>query len=87
MDALFRPNIEPKCEMCSVCGRGVGMVFDDRRLTNPHPFMCLVCELRFPPEQWEADEQGVFFNLSKNGGVDVEPTKNGGKLHPYLKKD
>lgn len=85
-NVLFRPELLQECEMCSICGRGVGMVYDDRRLKNPHPFMCWICELRFPPEQWEADDKGLFFNLSKNGGVDVEPIPGGGKLHPYLTK-
>lgn len=86
MDTLFRPKLMSECEMCDICGRGVGMVIDDRILKNPHPFMCFVCEMRFPPEQWEEDEQGLYFNLSKNGGIDVEPLPDGGKLIPWLKK-
>lgn len=79
-DKIFRPDLEHEVEMCSICGRDVGMVYDDRDLKNPYPFMCWVCELRFPPEQWEADEQGLFFNLTKNGTI----TLDGNKIFPSL---
>jgi hypothetical protein len=68
---LFRPKLLIKCEMCSICGRAVGMVIHRRKIKNQHPFMCFVCELRFPAEQWEADKEGLFFNLSKNGSIKI----------------
>lgn len=87
-NVLFRPELLSEVEMCSICGRGVGMVYSERELKNPSPFMCWVCELRFPAEQWEEDEQGLYFNLSQNGGVDMipEPGTTGGRLKPWLRR-
>ena len=72
-------------EMCTMCDRGVGMVYDTR--VNKAPFMCLVCEMRFPVEQWEEDELGCFFDLTNNGGVHVKQTPRGVELHPWLTKE
>jgi len=82
----LRPQTpDAECEMCTMCGRGVGMVYDQR--INEAPFMCWVCEMRFPPEQWEKDDEGCFFDLANNGGIDVEEMPNGGRLKPWLIKE